>query len=287
MSEPESAKPTTLRGLRICLDDVPQAGQARTEISRASRSAGAIMAELKPVLESYATAQASQWADAMGPLGDVQERMKALGAGFSAGSALGGLTEEIARQGRGLDALRSYASAMPRLEVPEPLRLPPIPPNPAHETNKRLARIEGQFGELQGLAVGYATVANRLQAAVAELVVKFDAAAADTTRSARIALGISVAATMLTLLGVVIPIAYSEYWQAPIDAAEADAFRLQVAAEIASVRGAQEVGTDRLVAAIRSLAEGNQEQAARLLEAIEAELTVGVAEEAPMPAAPQ
>lgn len=86
MSEPKSAKPTALPGIRISLDNASQAGQAHVDTAGPSRSPSAVLEELKPVLESYATAQAKQWADAMGPLGDVQERMKALGAGFSAGS---------------------------------------------------------------------------------------------------------------------------------------------------------------------------------------------------------
>jgi hypothetical protein len=263
-----------LRGIDLShIESLARLQETVDGIARAARPISDAHQTLRAALPNdslrSAIEAAQQWEKAMGPIRDVQERMKSLAGGAAVGSRMYELADEIARQSRTLDEMRPYA-----FDMAGPPHLPPLPPNPAHETNERLAQIEGQFGEMHGLAVGYATVANRLQAAVAELVAKFDVAAADTTRSARLALTISVIATILTLLGVIVPIAYTEFWQAPVDAAETEAFRQQVAGEIAGMREAQEAETNRLIEAIREL---DRERLGQLLDAIRAERQVAPA----------
>jgi DNA anti-recombination protein RmuC len=131
-----------------------------------------------------------------------------------------------------------------------------------------LDKIHEQFGQLHEIALGFASVANGLQASVLELLVKFDAAAADTTRSARKAVVISVTATVLTLLGVVVPVAYAEFWQAPAEAAASKAMIDDLEEQLASIRESQHATAEQLATALENLASAETQASSELSKAL-------------------
>src|SRR5690606_36426822 len=114
-----------------------------------------------------------------------------------------------------------------------------VPPHPAHETNERLERIEAQFGQMQGVAMEAAAIANGLQGAAAEFLIKFEDAATNNDRAARRAIRIGAAAMAIAVLAPLVQIIYTEFWRVPDDAAALQAALLEMKAEIAGIREEQ------------------------------------------------
>ena len=111
--------------------------------------------------------------------------------------------------------------------------------NPVHETNERLANIEDRFGEMYEIATEAAQIANGLNAAAAEFLVKFEQAALSNEKSARKAILIGAAAIMIAVLMPVFQIAYNELWAGPKEAAEAQAIMSDLKSEISNLQQQQ------------------------------------------------
>lgn len=210
---------------------------------------------LTPQLNSVTAAQKAM-ETSLGPLRDLEARMKTLGGIAGENSSLGRLAEQIGAQKSAIDAMRLHETEIPR--IPE---LPPIPPNPIFETNRRLERIEERFEQMQVIATDAAEIATGLQGAAAEFLQKFEKAAADNDRTAARAIWIGVVAVFIAVAMPAAQIIYSEYRREPSNGAEVQAALEAMQSELATMRNAQTVANDRLTEA---LATSDSETAAIL-----------------------
>lgn len=210
---------------------------------------------LTPQLNSITAAQKAM-ETSLGPLRDLEARMKTLGGIAGENSSLGRLAEQIGAQKSAIDAMRLHETEIPR--IPE---LPPIPPNPIFETNRRLERIEERFEQMQVIATDAAEIATGLQGAAAEFLQKFEKAAADNDRTAARAIWIGVVAVFIAVAMPAAQITYSEYRREPSNGAEVQAALEAMQSELETMRNAQTVANDRLTEA---LATSDSETAAIL-----------------------
>ncbi len=164
------------------------------------------------------------------------------------------LVEKLGHQER---ALRAMKESAPLSEINRTLddnlvsasqvRIPDfaLPPNPVHETNDRLHRIERQFEKIQDVAANGAEIATGLQSYAAEFLQKFELAATDNNQSAKRAIWLGGIAVLIALLVPVLQIAYAEFWRAPNDAATTQAIILDMKAELNALREAQSKPAER------------------------------------------
>lgn len=184
------------------------------------------------------------------------------------------LTDEnspMARIGKQLaEQQRSIGAILPKVHLPDLDRpiLPDIPPHPSLETNKRLARIEDRFKEMQEIAARGAQIATDLQAYAAQFLVKFEAAATSTDRAASRAVKVGVAAVIIAIATPVVQTIYSEWWRAPKDAAAAQAVITDMKVEIESLRRAQSEATDRLATALENADQRTAEALREIAKAL-------------------
>jgi hypothetical protein len=195
---------------------------------------------LTPQLNSVTAAQKAM-ETSLGPLRDLEARMKTLGGIAGENSSLGRLAEQIGAQKSAIDAMRLHETEIPR--IPE---LPPIPPNPIFETNRRLERIEERFEQMQVIATDAAEIATGLQGAAAEFLQKFEKAAADNDRTAARAIWIGVVAVFIAVAMPAAQIIYSEYRREPSNGAEVQAALEAMQSELTTMRNAQNVANDQL-----------------------------------------
>lgn len=210
---------------------------------------------ITPQLNSVTAAQKAM-ETSLGPLRDLEARMKTLGGIAGENSSLGRLAEQIGAQKSAIDAMRLHETEIPR--IPE---LPPIPPNPIFETNRRLERIEERFEQMQVIATDAAEIATGLQGAAAEFLQKFEKAAADNDRTAARAIWIGVVAVFIAVAMPAAQIIYSEYRREPSNGAEVQAALEAMQSELTTMRNAQTVANDQLTEA---LATSDSETAAIL-----------------------
>ncbi|GAB1380628.1 hypothetical protein [Brevundimonas naejangsanensis] len=210
---------------------------------------------ITPQLNSVTAAQKAT-ETSLGPLRDLEARMKTLGGIAGENSSLGRLAEQIGAQKSAIDAMRLHETEIPR--IPE---LPPIPPNPIFETNRRLERIEERFEQMQVIATDAAEIATGLQGAAAEFLQKFEKAAADNDRTAARAIWIGVVAVFIAVAMPAAQIIYSEYRREPSNGAEVQAALEAMQSELTTMRNAQTVADDQLTEA---LATSDSETAAIL-----------------------
>lgn len=199
---------------------------------------------LTPQLNSISAAQRAM-ENSLGPLRDLEGRMKILGGIAGENSSLGRLAGQIGAQKSAIDAMRLLEPEIPR--IPE---LPPLPPNPIFETNRRLERIEERFEQMQVIATDAADIATGLQGAAAEFLQKFEKAAADNDRTAGRAIWIGVIAVFIAVAMPAAQIIYSEYRREPSNGAEVQATLETMQSELATMRNAQTVADDRLTEAL-------------------------------------
>lgn len=186
---------------------------------------------------------------------ELQERMRRLTDAVNSNSAIGKLAERIAEQQKAIEGTKiPDLGRMAMLPMPEPVPLPDIeiPPHPAHETNERLERIEAHFEQMQEIATEAAAIANGLQGAAAEFLVKFERAARDNDRVAGWAIRIGAAAMLVAVLMPLVQIIYTEFWRVPVETAAMQAALTEMKTEIAGLRGEQANVTARLAAALEN-----------------------------------
>ena len=220
---------------------VPTDAARAAEAIKAAMPSQAIQDAMKAITDNTAV-------DALrkvgGPTHALQERMRALTGQFGPDSNMGKLAQQLQDQQRSIDALR-----MPQ---PEPLRIPDLrpPPNPIHETNDRLERIEERFEQMLDVAANGAEIATGLQAHAAEFLVKFESAATANGRSTKRAIVIGAIAVVIAIAMPVFQIAYTELWRVPQDTASMTAVITDIQAEIATLRQTQIEAADRISAAL-------------------------------------
>lgn len=194
--------------------------------------------------------------DAMRPFNEINDRMKHLTEAVGGHSAIGKVAQQIAEQQRAIDALRvsdrlaNITPAEPeRIHIP-PFRMPELPPNPIHETNDRLERIEQRFEQMLDVAANGAEIATGLQAHAAEFLVKFENAASDNDRSAARAIRLGAIAVLIAVAMPIVQIAYTELWRVPQDSASMKTVITDMQTEIATLRQTQIEAADRIAAAL-------------------------------------
>ncbi len=158
--------------------------------------------------------------------------------------ALGEVMKGIDAQYSQLAEIMKPAAAL-SFEVPSDLRPQPIlnPPkfddyfveNPTHETNKKLARIEKRFKNMEEIALQGAKIATDLQAYAATFLTQFQAAAKSTERGGKYALWVGITAV---LISVGIPI-YEATVKAPADATAMQAIVSDLKQEVVDLKASQ------------------------------------------------
>lgn len=149
-----------------------------------------------------------------------------------------------------LEAFDGMAAATPKTREYTTRELPSIPqlhipPNPIHETNRRLATIEERFDKMQEIAAQGAQIATSLQVSAAEFLAKFDDVASKNDKTAGRAVKIAIAAA---IMAAVVPIGqtlYSEIWKARSDAVEMQKIVSELKAELGTLRDAQKQTAER------------------------------------------
>ncbi len=172
------------------------------------------------------------------PHRNLHDRMKNLGLLAGKDSPLGRVAEQISAQQGIIDSIR--------FSEPEIPRLPPIPPNPILETNKRLERIEDQFERMQSIATNAAEIVTGLQGAAAEFLQKFEDTAAENDRSTKSAIRIGKLAIIIAVAMPAIQIIYSEYRREPSNDANVQTTLESVRAELSAMRNEQDLSSNRL-----------------------------------------
>lgn len=202
---------------------------------------GAAMEEMR-----RASAQMDAMKKALGPTHELQERIQALTGQFGPDSSMGKLAKQLTEQHRSIDALRMPS---PSIGI-EPPRIPDVhlrvPPNPIHETNDRLERIEQRFEQMLDVAANGAEIATGLQAHAAEFLVKFENAASDNDRSAARAIRLGAIAVVIALTMPLAQILYTELWRVPQDSASMETVITDMQAEITTLRQTQIEAADRI-----------------------------------------
>jgi len=169
------------------------------------------------------------------------------------GSAFGDIQRQIDEQRAAISALRSPAhESLADRYFNEPIDQVDfhIPENPLHETNDRLANIEGQFDRAQEIAANAASIATSLQQAALQFLEKFEAAARGNARAARRAIWIGAIAVMIAVAMPVIQVVYTEFWRAPADATAGQAALRELKGEVEALRAGQRDMADRLATAL-------------------------------------
>jgi hypothetical protein len=141
-----------------------------------------------------------------------------------------------------------------------------IPPSPLIETNKRLAKIEKHFEEMQDTAARGAEIAARaaeigtgLQLLAADFLVKFDEAATKNDRTAGRAVKVAIAAAIFAVAVPAVQTLYSELWKAPSDTAEMRRAVTELKGELTILRDTQRQVADRIAEVVSSQSVGSQE----------------------------
>lgn len=207
----------------------------------------------------------------LGRYGSIQDRMNSVMGIAGIGSTLSGVAEQIAQQQRALESMEHIPSlenhrydfnslgSFEPPHVPEPLRIPElhIPPNPIHETNNRLERIEERFEQMQDVATDAAKIVTGLQASAAEFLVKFDtglakfeSAASSNDKTSHRVLWIGVIAIAAAVAMPLLQIIYSAYTAEPDSAPEFRAAILKMQEELVALRQSQADASDRLTDAL-------------------------------------
>lgn len=142
------------------------------------------------------------------------------------------------------------------------------PPNPAHEANERLAALERRFDEIRPAMLDAVAMIKSLNDAAAGMVLNFAEASTKTDKFSRRSMRVAVAAAVIAMLGVVVPIIYDLYKSGAQDAGSRQTIERIVGA-IADVRGGQADAFDRLTATIEAGAARDTESREALRVALE------------------
>jgi uncharacterized protein YukE len=100
--------------------------------------------------------------------------------------------------GRGIEA--------DTFQPPRPYTLPPIPPNPIHETNATLAEVASSIDEMRDLFAQQAVMQSSLNEVATEILDKFVTGAQNAEKSSKRALMIA----MIAIAASILPVIYSE-----------------------------------------------------------------------------
>lgn len=216
--------------------------------------------DLSAIRESMASA-----AQTFKGIESVKDQMKL--AGFDTG--LSKVVQQIADQQSAIASLKPAIPEMPGLSMPErkfsDLRTPEmrIPPNPIHETNKRLARIDQRFNRMEKIALDSAEIATGLQASAATFLAKFEKASSDNDRTSARVIWLARVAIVMAVAMPVAQVFYTELWRAPADSASMQAAIVDMKREISGLQDTQKAASEELG---KVLSSGNADRTNALRE---------------------
>ncbi len=178
----------------------------------------------------------------------------------SKNSGIRGFSEDLLKQN---ERIESYFSPKPSFSETQ-LELLKPPPNPTHETNKRLGDMTKRLENLVGFGENALRIMNGLQVASAEFLENFSTEAEKNSKAAKIAIWVGIFAVLCS----VAQIGYSEFWRAPqdnvaMDAAlasirgEIDELQTALGANLASFQAAQADTAAAIADSVNSTGENN------------------------------
>lgn len=137
------------------------------------------------------------------------------------------VSEELMKQTEGLkDYSRSALEQnYPHFEMP---RLPPIPSNPAYETNDHLREMAQRLENLVLFGENALRIMNGLQVAAAEFLNDFSQEAEKNSKTAKRAIWVGIFAVLLSVFQIL----YSEFWRVPQDSVAMDSAIATIQGEI-------------------------------------------------------
>lgn len=199
--------------------------------------------------------------DALKSVHGLDESLRLAGVA-SVAPAMSKIARQISDQQNAIASLRPLVSEMSeRFTAPEPLRLPELPPNPLHETNKRLANIEQRFNRMESIALDGAEIATGLQASAATFLIKFEKASANNDRTSGRAVWLGIAAILIAVAMTAVQILYTELWRAPADSTSQQAAITDMKSQIKDLENTQRAVADELA---KVLSKSNSELTATL-----------------------
>lgn len=164
------------------------------------------------------------------------------------------VSEQLLKQSEGLESLYKKSSGISgsARAMPKPTDFQSIylPPNPVHETNKRLTDMSDRLENLVRFGENALRIMHGLQVAATNFLDKFSDEAEKNSRAAGKAISVGVFAIILSIL----QIGYTEFWRVPQDSAEMDAALTTLRGEIDELQAALESELDSSQAAIESVA---------------------------------
>jgi hypothetical protein len=195
---------------------------------------------------------------------DLQKRIEDL----RSKGGLGNLTGMLENQRRAVEKMvpkdmLGMPVVEPRPILAETLKLPP---NPIHETNKRLAKIEERFEEMQDIAARGAEIATGLQVSAAEFLTKFDDVATKNDRTAGKAVWVAGTAAVLAVAMPLLQMLHAELWKAPNDAADMRRAVTELKTELTTLRDTQRQVANRIAEVVAAQSPANQELVTTLKE---------------------
>jgi hypothetical protein len=153
------------------------------------------------------------------------------------------------------DSLAEQVKRSNRLDIdPEIITrpfLPPIPPNPVHETNEHLESVVLKLNAMVDFMERSTMIATDLQVAAASFIGEFQDTARKTDHGARIAIGLSAIAVLIALCQIF----YAELYKGPKEATSQAAMIAGIKKELAANREASLAGARQVADAIAALEE--------------------------------
>lgn len=150
-----------------------------------------------------------------------------------------------------------------------------IPPNPALETNERLANMEEHFQDMHKVSLNAAEIATEIQKSAAIFLEKFESAALTNERSSKRAILLSMLAMGAALIMPLTQIAYTEFWRVPQDSAANNAVISNLKSEIRELNKSQSKAPDIISETLKN----NDQKSSEILLRIERLLTPKVNKE--------
>ena len=194
--------------------------------------------------------------DPLGRIDKLGEKVRAAADPFRS-SAMEKITRRIADQHKAIANLRRDMPDIRALErqehalsMPEPPWFPEIPPDPAFETNERLAALQERLDRMEKIALDSAAIATGLQESAATFLTKFEEASKENARTTKRAVRIGVLAIVIATLTAFFQIGYTELYRSPADTAANEAAIAEMKKEILGLQEAQKAATAKLSEAI-------------------------------------
>jgi len=140
-------------------------------------------------------------------------------------------------------------------------RIPDLSTSILEAKQRRETLEEERFEQLHGIVTDAVQIATGLQTVVAEFLQKFERSAADSARTARRAVWISVGAMLIAVIMTTVQIAYSEYRRESSNGTEILATLQRTQTELSAMRNSHVAVSERLS---KALALSDSETAAVL-----------------------